>query len=495
MLMAATSTKLMVLVDTLERMGLSYHFKTEINDKLKQVYDSIDEEQDYDLFTTALRFRLLRQHQYHVSCNALGKFVDEDNKLMKESLCSDIEGLLSLYEAAHVRIHDEYILDEAEAFTTHHLANMLPELEPHIKEKVQQALDYPLHKSLTIFNLRFHISIYEKDNSRNELLLRLAKLNFNFLQNTYRNELFQLTSWWNKSDIKAKVPYFRDRLVECYLWAMAYNFEPHNSCVRMVITKVYIMFMIVDDTYDNYATLEEIELFTRALERWNMDEIDVLPDCIKDVYEFIMSVTKDFEREAENQEKSFVMPYYIEEMKKVGKGYAQEQKWIMEGEMPSVEEYLMNSRITTLIYISFILFTLGIKAATKENIDWVLTDPKIFLSSTEICRLIDDLASHQSKEGKMMTSVDYYMKDKGVSKQEALSAFAEIIGERWKHLNAEWVNCAIYMEMVPKELVEQLLNFPRACEMTYKNNEDGLADPEKNLGPLIDALLLHPLLI
>lgn len=68
-LTAAKSTKLMILIDKLERLGLAYHFEMEIEEKLKQVYDSAEEEEDYDLFNTALRFRLLRQHQYHVSCS------------------------------------------------------------------------------------------------------------------------------------------------------------------------------------------------------------------------------------------------------------------------------------------------------------------------------------------------------------------------------------------------------------------------------------------
>lgn len=67
-LMAAESAKLMILIDKIERLGLTYHFDKEIEEKLKQVYDSAEEAKDDDLFTTALRFCLLRQHQYHVSC-------------------------------------------------------------------------------------------------------------------------------------------------------------------------------------------------------------------------------------------------------------------------------------------------------------------------------------------------------------------------------------------------------------------------------------------
>ncbi|KAH6818181.1 hypothetical protein C2S51_001784 [Perilla frutescens var. frutescens] len=495
MLMAATSTKLLVLVDKLERLGLAYHFETEIENKLKQVYDSVEKEHDhYDLFSTALRFRLLRQHQYHVSCNGFNKFVDKDNKL-KQSLCGDIEGLLSLYEASHVRIYDENILEEAVVFTTHHLSNVLPELESPIKEKVQQALDYPLHKSVAILNLRFYISIFEKEvDSRDELLLRLAKLNFNFLTNIYRNELFQLSTWWNKFDLKSKLPYIRDRLVECYLWGIAYHYEPQYSYVRMVIGQTYQMLELVDDTYDNYATLEEIDLLNQAFARWNTGEIDELPDYMQIVYKFVMSVSQDFEREAEKQGKSFAIPYYIEAIKQVGRAYGKEQKWIMEGEMPPYEEYMANSIITALMYVTFTAIVPGIKSATKETINWLLSHPKLVVSTAVLGRHLDDLASHQreSREGKLVTIMECYMKDKGVSKQETLCAFAEIIEDRWKHVNAEWVKTT----MVPKEMAVQFLNILRMAEVTYKNSHDGGTYPQKNLAPLITALLVdHPFLI
>ena len=38
--------------------------------------------------------------------------------LIKANLISDVMGMLSLYEAAHLGIHEEGILDEALAFTT-----------------------------------------------------------------------------------------------------------------------------------------------------------------------------------------------------------------------------------------------------------------------------------------------------------------------------------------------------------------------------------------
>ncbi|KAH6763555.1 hypothetical protein C2S52_020988 [Perilla frutescens var. hirtella] len=369
MLMAATSTKqIILLVDTLERLGLGYHFESEIEEKLKQVYDSVEEEQDdHDLFATALRFRLLRQHQYHVSCNVFEKFVGE-NKEFKETLGGDAEGILSLYDAAHVRTGEENILEGAVEFTRQQLSRMLPELKSHLKEKVKRALKHPIHRSAPIVEIRFYIPIYENDESRDELLLKLAKLNFNYLQNMYRNELIQLL-----------------------------------------------------------------------------------------------------------------------------RAYYEEQKWVMEGEMPSFEEYVKNSVIRSCLPMTFGSLVPGLPSVTKETIDWMLTQPKIFMSSSIILRLLDDLGSHEreNREGKLLTIVDCYMKDKGVSKQEALSKFGEIIDSEWKYMNEEWVKSAA----LPKEMLLQFLNYIRGGEVVYSNSEDGFTNPEKYLAPIMTALLLDPLLI
>jgi hypothetical protein len=52
------------LVDTLQRLGLDYHYKKEIDDFLCGIHEAGDEA--HDLHTTALRFYLLRKRGYNV---------------------------------------------------------------------------------------------------------------------------------------------------------------------------------------------------------------------------------------------------------------------------------------------------------------------------------------------------------------------------------------------------------------------------------------------
>lgn len=112
-----------------------------------------------------------------------------------ESIIKDVRGLLSLYEASHVRVHDDKILDEALFFTTTHLNAVVDELSSPLADQVAHALHQPLHKGMPRVESRHYISIYEKDASHNKTLLKFAKLDFNLLQALHQKELKDLTRY------------------------------------------------------------------------------------------------------------------------------------------------------------------------------------------------------------------------------------------------------------------------------------------------------------
>lgn len=69
-------------------------------------------------------------------------------------------------------------------------------------------------------------------------------------------------------DILTKVPYARDRFVECYFWAVGTIYEPQHSLARMTLAKAIAIAGIIDDTYDAYGTLDELKILTEAVERY-----------------------------------------------------------------------------------------------------------------------------------------------------------------------------------------------------------------------------------
>ncbi|KAL3649970.1 hypothetical protein CASFOL_006373 [Castilleja foliolosa] len=483
-LLAAKSGELIKLTDIIVRLGLAYHFETEIKEKIETIYNDFN----------GARMQTM-------TC-VFEKFKDEENKF-KESVKNDVEGLLSLYEAAHIRVHGEDILEEAVAFTTHHLKLILSQglivISPGLQDKVTRALDQPHCRGARITEIRVYISTYENDiESRDESFLKLSKLNFNFLQNLYKKEICELTGWWNKFDLKSKLTYARDILVECYFWGVCFNFEPEYSYVRKMTAISAQMATIMDDTYDNYGTLEENQLFTDVLERWDMNEIDILPDYMKTVFQFVVSIYEDVERDAAEQGKSFAAPYFKEAIQQLGRAYNKEQIWTMERQMPPLEEYVTNSVITSCIFVMLTSILPGIKSATKQTADWLMSWPQILISTAKLGRLLDDLASQEvprEREGKLLTVVDCYMKEHpGVSKQATLAKFREGVENRWKDIIHNMKEKAKWVDPGTNEMVELFLNYARNASVTYKDS-DGFSNPEKSWAPQIAATFVDPIVI
>lgn len=95
--------------------------------------------------------------------------------------------MVSLYEAAHLRVHGEPILDEAFNYTIDVLKS-----SASFSEQARHALKQVLHFGIQRVETRHFISFYEEDDSRNGTLLRLSKIDFNRVQLLYRQELSQI---------------------------------------------------------------------------------------------------------------------------------------------------------------------------------------------------------------------------------------------------------------------------------------------------------------
>ena len=97
--------------------------------------------------------------------------------------------LLSLYNAAHFSTPGEIILDEAISFTKRCLESTVPYLEGSLAREIQSALEIPLPRRAAIYDAKYHITTYQEEGTVNEMVLQLAKLNFNLMQLQYQQEL------------------------------------------------------------------------------------------------------------------------------------------------------------------------------------------------------------------------------------------------------------------------------------------------------------------
>ncbi|KAJ9676250.1 hypothetical protein PVL29_024985 [Vitis rotundifolia] len=439
-------SQLLNFIDAVQRLGVAYRFEREIEESLQHIYDRFHDvdNTDDDLYNIALQFRLLRQQGYNISCDIFNKFKDEKGSF-KEDLISNIQGMLGLYEAAHLRVHGEDILEEALAFTTTHLKAMVESLGYPIAEQVAHALKRPIRKGLERLEAKWYISIYQDEAFHDKTLLKLAKLDFNLVQSLHKEELSNLARWWKKLDFTTTLPFTRDRFVEGYFWILGVYFEPQYSRARRIFTKLFAMASIIDDIYDAYGTLEELQPFTEVIERfdtqrlpnlilWDVSNIDHLPEYMKLFYMTLLDLYKKLTK---NITKTWMN---ILQLKNQVQACFVEAKWAHEGYIPTIEEYMLVALVTSgssmLANWSFI----GMREIMKkEAFDWVISDPKILTALAVIFRLMDGITTHEfeQKRGHVASGIECYMKQYGVSEVQVYSDFHKQVENAWLDINQE----------------------------------------------------------
>ncbi|MED6167492.1 hypothetical protein PIB30_003463 [Stylosanthes scabra] len=427
--------------------------------------------------------------------NIFNKFKNNQGKF-KEAIGHDVQGMWKFYEATQLRIHGEDILEEALDFTCINLKSMMTnnnEMNPSLVSQINQSLRQPLHKEVPRIEARRYLSLYEEDPSHSKVLLTFAKLDFNVLQKLHQKEIGIITKWWKSSEFVKKVPYIRDRVVEAYFWPLAMSYDPKHSTARILAGKFMGIISLLDDTYDAYGTIEELELFTEAFKRWDIRPINSLPECMKVAFNAILEMWYEMELvTSKGENSSLVLQHIKQAFCNLAQTYLVEAKWCHEGYIPTYDEYKVNGTISSTLPLQIITF-LGLGGfATKEVFDWIISDPKIVKAVSLIGRLMDDMASHKFEQQRVhvASSVECCMKQYNISQEKAYKLIHDEIEDLWKDINEE----CLVTKNIPKPVLDCVLNLARIIEFTYANFEDKYTHGEL-LKDYVVALLLDPVSI
>ncbi|KAI9083080.1 hypothetical protein K1719_034984 [Acacia pycnantha] len=464
------------LIDSIQRLGLSYHFEREIHELLQLIHNTYVQNNQIlthtqDLYSLALLFKLLRQEGYRISPDMFNKFKDEQGNL-SENIASDVEGMLSLYEASHLSVHGENILDEALAFTANRLCSVTVESNPFLAAKLEQSLKQSPYRGLPRLEARKYICIYHLHPSCNQLLLKLAKLDFNMLQKLHQKEFANICKWWNKLDVQRNLSYARNRIVELCFWILTVYFEPKYSKARSFMTKVIGLLTIVDDTFDAYGTIDELELINDAVQRWDIGCLDDLPEYIKLFYKELMNVFQEMYEDERKEGRSYSVHYAKQELKKAVQAYMEEARWLKNKYIPTSEEYINASTVSTCYAALSTVSFVGMGDVASEDIfKWAQTHPKAIKASSLICRLMDDIVSNEfeHKREHIASLIHCYMREKGVTKEEAIGELEKKIKSAWKDINEEFF---MRPSKVPKPILMRVLNLTRFIDVVYKDADN-----------------------
>nr|ABB00361.1 germacrene A synthase [Crepidiastrum sonchifolium] len=475
------SNKKLSLIYSVHRLGLTYLFLQEIEAQLEKLFKEFNL-QDYDevdLYTTSINFQVFRHLGHKLPCDVFNKFKDSTSGKFKEYITNDVKGMLGLYESAQLRVRGESILDEASAFTETKLKSVVNTLEGKLEEQVMQSLRRPFHQGMPMVEARLYFSNYTEECATHASLLKLAKLHFSYLELQQKEELRIVSQWWKDMEFQTSVPYIRDRVPEIYLWILGLYFEPRYSLARIIATKITLFLVVLDDTYDAYATIEEIRLLTDAINRWDISAMEQIPEYIRPFYKILLEEYAELEKQLakEGREKSVIASKQA--FQDIANGYLEEAEWTNSGYVATFPEYMKNGLITSAYNVISKSALVGMGEMVSEHaLAWYESHPKTLQASELISRLQDDVMTYQfeRERGQSATGVDSYIKTYGVSEKEAIDELNKMIENAWKDINE---GCLKPRE-VSMDVLAPILNLARMIDVVYRY-DDGFTFPGKTM--------------
>ncbi|CAL0334283.1 unnamed protein product [Lupinus luteus] len=491
------------LVDWIQKLGVANYFQKEVNEFLETTIVSLKNNKnpsaEESLHVAALSFRLLRQHGYKVSPDILGSFLNEKGAMISKISCAnDAKDIMELFEASHLRLEEENILEDAKSVVINSLkdAFVVPSsinINVLHSERVVHALELPSHWRVPWFDVKWHVKQYQKEKHMEHVLLELAKLNFNLIQLKLQKEIKELSRWWENLGIEKELSFARNRLVESFMCSAGVAIQPKYKSLRKWLTKVITFVLVIDDVYDIHASFEEVKLFTEAFERWDAEEIEQLPEYMKICFNSLKDVTDETAYEIAGEKKFYMVLSYL---KKAWidfcKALLVEAKWYSEGYIPSLKEYINNAWISSSgpVILLHIYFATMHKVTYDEIDHFLHTYEDLVYNVSLIIRLCNDLGTTlaERERGDAASSIICYMNEMDVSEDKARKHIEEMINNAWKKINWYGTNRVASME----PFITQARNAARVAHTLYQNG-DGFGIQDRDIKKHILSLLVEPL--
>nr|QYM90043.1 terpene synthase [Phalaenopsis bellina] len=489
------------LFDLLQKLGVAYHFEEEIKDWL-HLMKSLEEElgMTKDAYAMALYFRLSREHGFVASKDLLVQSYKDENGSYRPSVLHDTKGILSLYEASFLAMDGEDELDELKEFALKQLRHLMrsnSSTNPKLSEYIAKALELPLHHRLPKLQAPIFIRLARdiEEVNPDPIVLELAQLDFNMTQSIYIKELKEITSWWTKISSAAggKVSFAREWPAESYFLALGLAMEPQFSTLRTEVAKAICFINVIDDIYDIYGSLDELQLFTDVVERWEFAAVKSLPEYMKIWLSELFKMVNTVACKIMEEKGLDVLPYLKRAWLDLCKAYMLEARWYYTEYRPTFEEYLDNAWISVSAPLISVIALCSSENLTKVSLESFEFYPSIVRRSSAIFRLYNDLGTSKGEfeRGDVSKSIQCYMNERHVSESEAEECINNIIDKCWKELNREWMRSSEYEELFRAVAI----NLPRVAHLMYLQSNDGNVG-ELNLEKMKDnviSLLLEPI--
>ncbi|OQU88291.1 hypothetical protein SORBI_3002G002300 [Sorghum bicolor] len=449
-------------IHQLQSLGIAYHFHQEIRGILLSLHQQ-QQQHHLDLHSAALLFRMLRGLGIPASTDMLMSALrEEDDKVITDS-----DGVLALYQASYLAFPGpgETVLDQARALAIGKRAAGRRD-DDDDSDCTRLPLPLPLHWTAPRLQAMWSLKGKGDDHNHNKkvavvdpAILQLAQVDFNLVQALHRRELAEVTRWWKESGLGVgDYSFARDRVVECFFCAACIAPEPRLAECREVLAKIGALLVHLDDIYDVYGTLDELQAFTDAIAAasWENCRCNHLPEYMKAMYSAIWTTSVAAADRVLEKHGYDMLPLYKKAWHELCKAFLVEAQWQQQGHMPSFAEYVSNGWVTSTgpLLLLHALPAAGIIPITQTQTQTqtqanngagaggIVDYPRLVELSSTIFRLCNDCASHEaeSERGDAPSSIACCMAEPWCAGEEqARDAVQGVIAETWKALNWEVV--------------------------------------------------------
>ncbi|KAL0442868.1 UNVERIFIED_CONTAM: Tricyclene synthase Oc15, chloroplastic [Sesamum latifolium] len=302
-------------------------------------------------------------------------------------------------------------------------------------------------------------------NGWGKTLRELALMDLRKGQSVYQGELAQLSKL--SEEAKAR----EGQLPKWYTWSMSILIDDFSlSLQRVELTASIAFIYLIHDIFDVVGTLDELTIFTEAVNKWEYAAVDMLPDYMKMCYRALLDTTNDIGSEIHKRHGHNPIDSLKESWASLCNAYLVEAKWFASGVSPTANMHLENGKVSTGVYVVLVhlFFLLGLGRGTIN-----LPDISQLLSGVAtILRLCNDLggAKDGNEDGTDGSYIDLYMKEHpGVSVAQARERAVDIIASQWKILNKE---CFRLNHFSASSFKKASLNLARIVPLMYDYDDD-----------------------
>ncbi|KAK9151943.1 hypothetical protein Syun_010252 [Stephania yunnanensis] len=260
--------------------------------------------------------------------------------------------------------------------------------------------------------------------------------------------------------------------MESFLWCIGLACEPQLEFCRTYLTKIGNLIFIIDDIYDIYGSIDELELFTSAVERWEINAIEVLPDYMKICFLALYNTVNEMAYTTLKEQGYSALQHLNKAWENFCRSMLVEAKWSKKNYMPTLEEYLANAWIsssTPLVHVH--AFFASKQKITAEALDCLNSE--------------SDLA--EQERGDVPSAIQCHMCETNATEKVAREKIRDIIKETWRKMNKSASDTPFSPSFV--NIIE---NHARNAHCFYQHG-DGISVQDNVGKKRVQALLVKPI--